>query len=82
MMYGQRRPGPKAGPRMPDFIKGTIAASYRDNGLPISVIEEIKREGDVDSIEIHEISPTELQIRVKTNRHGTRYFSLKLREMM
>lgn len=37
---------------------------------------------DVDTVEAQVISPTETLIRVKTHSHGTRYFHVKIREMM
>ena len=83
MDYGQRRPGPKMGPRTLDPIKGAIAKSIQDNALPFPVIRQITSDeaNDATDIEVHVISPTEWQFRVKTQSHGTRYFALKLREM-
>ena len=81
MAFGRQGP---SGPRKPDPVKGAIAESVQLNALPFPVIRAItsSEENDAIDIEVHVISPTEWQYRVKTQDHGTRYFKLKLSEML
>jgi len=69
-------------PRLPDAVKGKIAESIHTGLLPTSLVRYLQDECEVVDVEVHDISPTEWQYRVKTKRNGTRYFALKLREMM
>lgn len=61
-----------------------MAKAIQDNMLSISAIEQMKADPDIDitDVEIQVINPTETMIRAKTERRGTRYFHIKLREMM
>lgn len=77
MAFG--RTGPH-GPRKPDPVKAAIMESVLA-GVPIPSAER-KRELDVIEVEVSETTPTERLIRVKTNNLGTRYFKVKLSEMI
>ena len=77
--FGKR--GAPYGPRQPDPIKKAIADSVTRSGF-LAVEMKTIPELEVVDVEVHEISPTEWQYRVKTQRNGTRYFRLKLSEMM
>ena len=77
--YGKR--GAPYGPRQPDPVKKAIADTVTRSGI-LAVELSTNAELDLHSVEVHEISPTEWQYRVRTNSNGTRYFKLKLSEMM
>ena len=81
MTFGRQGP---SGPRKPDSIKGEIAGTIQVRITSKSFIDVIESDPElgVTSIETHIISPTEWQFRVKTRNQGTRYFKLKLSEML
>lgn len=64
-----------------DPLKTAIAEAIQDGILPAAIIQRIETNLQV-SIEVQKVTPTETLIRVKTDRSGTRYFHVKVREMM
>ena len=67
-----------------DQVKTAMAKAVQETIISISAIQQIQRNPElhVEEIKMHVISPTETMLRVKTSKHGVRYFNIKFKEMM
>ena len=72
-----------SGPRQPDPVKAMIAQAVQYYMATTSDRPGLMPQPeDVESIEGQIVSPTETLMRVKTFKHGVRYFKIKVSEMM
>lgn len=69
-------------PRELDPLKAALARYFQNGIMTPFLNPSIREELGVTDVVVRNISATETVINVKTKEHGTRFFSVKLREMM